>query len=312
MGLVNSSNLAAANTTFETTVNDIFSNGAPGVYQTFTDVVPCEGTSIELVVVDGLPAVREWVGPKQYADLRAYKVNVALRKWEATFELKREFVDGDKSGVVGKRLSDFARRQGFMYDKIVIDALVANAIAGYDASNLLADAHANQATGATADNLTTSALSFAEFRTMHDALSQMKDGSGEPLGIYPTHLLCGSLTQRTAMEVTGSNRPSPIGNTGTVDASSSVVAVHSFENYIGGSCQVIVSNRITGNEWFAFDLSKGTKPYLLAEFRKPMAVSQTDPDSPARFENDVYRWSIECDASPLPGAWQLAYGSVTA
>lgn len=114
------------------------------------------------------------------------------------------------------------------------------------------------------------------------------------------------------MEVTGSNRPSPFNSSGAQDASSSVVAVHSFENYIGGSCQVIVSPRITGNEWFLFDLSKPVKPWLLAEFRAPVAHSQTDPLSDARFELDEYRWSIEADASPIPGAWQLAYGSVTA
>lgn len=310
--LVNQSNLAAANTTFDAAVSQIFSGRPPGCYQEFTTVRPAQGTSYELVVAAHLSSVREWIGAKQYNDARAYNKNIPLRKWESTISLPRVQVDGDKTGVVGQMLSDFVAEQGDVYDKIVLDALIANTVTGYDGSALLADTHAHQATGATADNLSTSALSFAEFRTAMDALEQMKTLGGEPLNTFGTHILCGSLTRRTAQEVTGSNRPAAIGNTGTVDATSSVVAVHSFENYIGGQCQVIISNRITGNEWFLFDLKKVVKPMMLAEFRKPTAVSQTAPESDARFENDEYRWSLECDVSPFPGPWQTAYGSVTA
>lgn len=309
--LVNQSNLAAANTTFETTVNDIFSGTAPGTHTAFTEVVPADGTSIEIVVAADLSAPREWIGSKQFADMRAYKKNVELRKWERSISLPRTQVDGDKTGVVGKRLADFARGTADLYDRIVYDALIANAITGFDGSALLADAHANQVTGATADNLATAALDFPLFRTAMDALEQMKTLGGEPMGIYGNTIVVGSLLRRVAMEVTGSNRPAPVANNGALDTGT-IVAVHTFENYLGGSVNVIVTPRITGNEWFLFDLSKSTKPMLLAEFRKPTAVSQTSPESDSRFENDEYRWSLECDASPCPGAWQLAYGSVSA
>lgn len=312
MTILASENLAIANTTVITAVNSVFENGPPGVYKTMTMVTPASGTSIEIVVVDGVGQVREWIGPKQYQNFRAYRKNVVLRKWEYTFELDRVLVDQDQSGAVGQRINTLKNRLEQTYDKIIIDAFLANSITGYDGSALLADAHAN-VNGTTYDNLTTAALSHAEFKTGMQVLELSTDEAGSPLGFYGRKLLVGPAQRRVGMEVTGSTRLVSISSSGTENATSSVVATGAYENYLGGSVELIVSPRITGNQWLLFDDSKpGCMPYILAEFQKPYIVSQTDLDAPARFENDVYRWSLEAYLSPVPGAWQTSYGSVTA
>lgn len=314
MSLVNKSNLDVANTAIITAVNSVFDGITEKPFQQFTTVTPAEGTSVDIVVVDGLPRPREWVSgsAKQYHSLRAYKKNIARRKWEATFELDRIDLDGDKSGVVGQRAAAFAQRQGSAYDQVVTEALLANSITSYNGQPLLSNSHPN-VNGSTYDNLTTSALSHAEFKTAMQTMELWTDENGEPLQCYGTTLMVGPANRQKAMEVTGSNRLVAVSNAGAQDATSNVVAAGLLENYIGGSVQVIVNPLFrSGAQWFLFDLSKSVKPFGLAEWRKPEIISQLDMNSPSRFELDVYRWSLEFDASPYPLAPQYAYGSVTA
>lgn len=311
MALVNKTNLDVVNTSLYAAVNGVFENPLPGSYSLYSDVFNAEGDSYDIVVVDGLPTLREWTGAKQYQDAQAYRKNIPLKKYEATFELQRTTVEYDKSGVVGRRINAFAKNLERSYDKICMDFLIANATTGYDGSNLLADAHA--VGSSTFDNLTTAAISNAEILTAQQYFESLTDIAGEPLGMYPTHIVCGHRQRRIAMELTGSTRLTAINTSGAQDATSSVVAIGAYENYIGGSLQVVVSPRITGNQWFMMDLSKpGLRPVAFGIFRQAQVIAVTDMASASRFENDVYKWSLELDAAPGPAAWQTIYGSVTA
>jgi len=311
-GITLESNLAVANATVNETIGRIFSQGLPGSFQEWTQTIPCEGNSLELVVVDGVPRVREWLGSKQSKSLRAYKKSVSRRRWEATLSLSRATLDGDKSGAVGQRIADFGARVSRMPDDIMYSALLANAITGYDGQALLANSHPN-VNGTTYDNLTTSGLSHAEWKTAVNTMEECTDESGEPLGMYPTHLICGPDSRRVAMEIAGPTRLVAVSNAGVENATSSVVAAGQYENYLGQSINVIISPRIRGAEWFAMDLGKpGLRPYFLAEFRKPELISMTDMNSHQRFFLDEYLWSMEADLSPVPAAYQCSYGSVSA
>jgi phage major head subunit gpT-like protein len=306
-------NIDAANTAFTTAVSDVLSGSAQSVHAQFTDVIEAEGESIEVLVCDGLPMMREWVGAKQYHDLRVYRANYPIRQWESTFALPGVKVRGDKTGLVAKRVGEFAGRIPSMLDKIVIDSMLANALNCYDGTTLLSNSHANVGTGGTSDNLTTSALSFAEFKTAVQAVEETADENGKFLGLQVTHLLVGTAQKRIGMEVTGSMRPVPAKNDGTFDGTSSIVAAPLLQNYLGGSVQLIVSPYITGNEWFAMSLNQpGVRPYGLAVFRSAHEIPLVDESDPARFDNDEYRWSIEADLTPFPMAWHTIYGSVTA
>lgn len=313
MGMTGASNLDAANTAFTTAVSDVLSGSADAVYTQFTETIQAEGESIEVLVCDGLPMMREWVGSKQYHDLRAYSQNYPLKQYEATFSLPGTKVRGDKTGVVAKRVGEFAARIPSMVDKIVIDALVANSLTGYDGVALLSDSHVNVGSGGTSDNLTTSALSFSTFKTAVQSIEETADENGKFLGLQCTHLLVGTAQKRIGMEVTGSMRPVAMDTSGAQDTTSNVNAAVLLQNYIGGSVQLIVSPYITGNQWFAMSLNQpGVRPYGLAIFREATHIPLTEDRDPARFENDEYRWSIEFDATPFPMAWQSIYGSVSA
>lgn len=311
-GLTLESNLSVANTTVDASVTKIFENGLPGTANIFTTVIPCDGNSLNLVAVDGGSAVREWLGAKEEASLRAYSKTVNRRRWESTLTLSRATIEGDKSGAVGqavKNWSDSKLRN--MFDKIVYDALLANSITGYDGQAILSNSHPN-VNGSTHDNLETAALTFTLAQTIFDTMASIRDESGEPLGIRPTHLVVGPSLERLAKEIAGPMRIVPVSNAGAQDATSNVVAAGMYQNYIGENLTVTISPYILNNEYFFMDLSKGLTPWAMAQFRAPQLIQMTDMDSYSRFHLDEYKWSVEADLSPVPYAWQLIHGSVTA
>ena len=306
--LVGRANLAAANTVFETTCNEVLSGQAEGYINRYASKFSADGTSVDLLMVDGLPQVRQWTGSKTYYDLRAYKLNVARAVYEASISQKRVDVDGDRTGIIGKRLAAFARRAPSMYNKLVVDALVANTALCYDGQALLANSHPN--TAGNADNLEAAALTLALLKTAIQAIELRTDELGEPLGLYPDFLLCGPAQRTLALQLTGSVRPVAVGTSSALDAATVGGAVV-LENYVGGELDVGIDPRITGNAWFVMATKGEAKPYYLAEFRAPEAISQTAMDDEARFTLDEYRWSIEFDLGLVPGAWQAIHGSVT-
>lgn len=310
-------NLAAANREFDTSVSSIFGDRPDGQYQLFTDVQDVSGsTNVDQIVVDGMPALREWTGARQVQGARAYRNNVALRKWEKTIELPIEYVRGDKQGEVGRFLQRFVESERFMFDRICISSgLVAN-VTGYDGVSLMNNSHGNVGTGGTSDNLETAALNYGIFRTAQQKLTEMMDEAAEPLNIAPTLLLVGTASAEVAKQVTGSEKIMGIGDDGLLVASGGSGLDNGvgglLPNYIGGGVAVAVSPRITGNEWFLMDTSKGAKPLVLYVFSAPEGVIKDDPKDDNMFFSRALLAGIHCDASPAGGAWQCIVGSVTA
>lgn len=310
--LIGQTNLDVANTSINTAVGKIFNALGQTVYRDLFAVLPAAGTSMDFVVVDGLPQVRELIGPIEHKNLRASKKNVALRKWEATFDLPRELVEKDQSGVVGQRVSAFSARLETMPDKIAWDAILANSITGYDGQAALSDAHPN-VNGTTADNLSTAAFSFAEFRAGQEAAGDLTDENGEPLDVNLRTIIVGEELRRTALEIAGPMRPVAMKNDGTLDGTSSIVAATGFENYDGQNCRVIVWKRMRNSEWLLADTASGDlKPWAFVEFEKFRLISQLTEASDSVYERETYSWSARGYYSPVPMAWQKIYGSVTA
>ncbi len=305
--IVNGAALDAINTEFNAAANEVFSGGAPGTWEMYTTKQPCSGTSVTLPLVDGVPALREWLGPKQFKELRGYALNGALRKWEASMRVPLDEINGDKSGVIAARLRDFVGRNATMYDKVISDAILANPT-GYDGVAFLSASHPN-VNGTTHDNLE-SAWSYAIVRAAMNTMELVTDEEGENLGVFPTHLMVGPANSREAMELTGSDTPRGFDAAGEPDGT--VIQQEIVQNYKGGSIEVLVNKRWRGNQWLLMDLSKGmAKPMFLGEFQAPAPAVKDQPDDDNVFFDDEALYSLTAKATPLPMCWQLAHGSVT-
>lgn len=312
MPIVNKSNLDAVETAANTALNSIFDQGFQSTFEQFTTRVDGSGESfVHMVLVDGFPVIREWTqGSKYFKSPRAYKLEVSRRRWERSVRVPLDDIEGDSSGVIAQRMGSWAGRVAQDLDKIVFDELLGNPT-GYDGVSLLNNSHPN--TGGTTDNLQTAAITFSLFNTARVAMREVADEDGEPIDIIPTLLVVGPDQERIAQEITGSDRWVGIDTSGAQDQTSNVNAAVLLPNFVGGSVSVISTPRITGNEWFLMDTSKGdAKPFALVDFRTHQVTFKDDPSDDNVFFNDELLASIDLKASPAAGAWQCIHGSVTA
>lgn len=307
-GILNQAQLDAANTAFETAATSIFSSNEQGQANLLTLERTHTGTSVDLVVCDGFPAIREWTGSRQTKQLRAYHVNKILQDWEATIGVPVKMINGDRTGVVAESLANFVRSAVEAKEKIIWDTLLANAVTGYDGSALLANAHPNVA-GSTWDNLEAAALTMALFKTAVNAMREVKDEAGRPLGIQPTDLFVGPDLEEMGKICTGSEKIFGTDNAGAIGGT--VINSAVLANYIGGSVKLHVVPYITGNQWFLTDLSKSTKPMYLAMFSPLITTIIDDPKSQNVFYDKQVLYGMSMSATPTPLSWQCIHGSVT-
>jgi len=299
--------LDAATTAFEDAANDIFSGENNNLSDLFTTRTTQTGKFAELDLVDGIPQIREWVGSRQAKNLRAYSLTAPIKPWEATIAVPVDDINGDRTGVVAARLTDFAARTARVYDQIMIPALLANPIC-YDGSALLSAAHDSEA--GPQNNITTDALNYSPFQAARASMRLITDYRGEPIGLAPSHLLVGPALEEAALQVTGADKVQVVDANGQLGGTGVDAGV--IQNYIGTGTQVIVSSRIKGNQWFAMDLTQGrAKPMYAAEFMAPRTDSFTDPKDPNIFYDDEAIFGITAKLTPMGMNWRTIYGRVT-
>lgn len=297
-GIAGQLNQAAANTAYLAAADGLFARPPEGPWSLFTDVVPCDGQTLEIDALGPSPIVRELVGSRRYGSLRSYarRERVVMYSTDA-LELSRLQVEKDKSGIVSKRLSDYLSASANFWDKPVIDKLLANPV-GIDGVSILNDSHSYGAAGATWDNKVTIALSPDTFNTGIVAMAGVRFENGEPAGMYPTHLVCGPKLEKMARDLCeNAFRPFPMAATG-LEAYVSALAPTAIPNWMAGKIQVVISARFVDgthdDDWLLMDLSKpGVRPIIMGEALAPRAVVVDDPQSEPMLQRSSYAYYVE-------------------
>lgn len=272
--------------------------------------------AINVPYVNAHPALRQWTGSKQFKSLRAFDQNVPIVSYEASIDLPRLRVDGDKSGAVTSELSNFVSSMNCALEKLFISNITTNTWTSYDGVALLSTSHTYSSTigsSSAGNNLSTSALSWTTYNSGKYAMKSNLNEAGFPfVSMFDLVLVVGPKQERVALEVTGAQRAIGINSSGAFDATSSVVGVAAIDNVYRGDATVVVSQHLTGNEWLLVNRGAGSmRPFFLAEYRSLEPQMQTAWDSDARFLHDTYRYSVEGDLGLAAGPWWLVYGSVT-
>ena len=308
--LAGSSTLAAASAYFNGQIlGGVFDNPQSFITQSLMTDITEKAKSARLQITLATPALREWLGSKQIKSLRALEQEILIKKYEKTIGVQRFDVENDRTGSVISAMDRFIQQIPDDVEQLLVNMLIANTALGYDGAAMLADSHSYS--NSTGDNLTTSALGFETYRAGVQAMALFCDESGRSLNIRPNILLVGPKQERIAKEIVGATRPVPF-SASAQDASSSIVAVTTIPNAFQGECTVLVSNKITGNQWFLFDTTKSVKPVIRAVAEELSPVLLDNRERSYVFVNDEYLFSAQGYMGFGPGPWQLSYGSVTA
>lgn len=244
---------------------------AEATYTAYTSEEDIDGKYLEFAWLTNDPVMAKWVGKRVYDAMRAEKTSIVAEPYQKGF--KESIIDilGDKSGLIAKNIADKLNNPAADKDKLAFAKLITGfADTGYDGVAYFSTAHPNGPAGANQSNTSSDALTRSSFKAARQAMQELSDENGEPLGISPTVLMVGPSNEDMARELClGQYRLQGISDTGATDPASGIDAAGAVDNVSRGyGIRVVVNPRLKGaydGHWFLIDDSKGAKPIVMGK-----------------------------------------------
>lgn len=292
MAIANQDAVADARGMYEALANSALQNNkANGAWSRVARKVSGgSGVSHQSIVAGATPTWAELEGERDFAGFRKYTRTTPLKTYHKSIELKRADVVYDKDGSTAAALNNLVREFDDIYDKLVFDKLSGNPT-GVDGVAIL---HATHPFGSstTWDNITSTALSFAEFDNMVEDMMNLKNEFGDPLNLRPRVLVAAVDIRREALEIAGAqDRPVSVATSGAmggVVGGSSITNIYKSDNW-----EVIITPRFTAGQWVVID--PDFPPIKLVEWRAPEAIIVDDMTADTRVRKDVFLYGAEAD-----------------
>jgi phage major head subunit gpT-like protein len=152
-------------------------------YPQICTVVPSDGYDEAYGMLGNVPGVREWLGDRQFKELRAANFSIVNKHWESSLLIKKTDIKDDRMGLYGPLMEQLAVEAAHHPDELVLSDLLPNgdAQACFDGQFFFDTDHSWGDSGSQSNDLTSdatdhTAVTAAEFRTAyHAARSAMLD-----------------------------------------------------------------------------------------------------------------------------------------
>lgn len=161
-------------------------------YPRLCTIVPSDGYDEEYGVLGSVPQVREWLGDRQFKDLRGAKFTIVNKEWESSLLIKKTDIRDNRLGMYRPVMQNLGARAARHPDKLLLSDLVVNGVSNacLDGQFMFDTDHSWGDSGTQDNDLTTAIVDKSdptvdEFRAAAvTALQQMllfKDDQGELL-----------------------------------------------------------------------------------------------------------------------------------
>lgn len=144
-------------------------------YPRICTVNPSNGSDEKYAMLGNMPGMREWLGDRQFHDLRASTYEIANKHFESSLLIKKTDQDDDRLGMYGMPMEQLAIEAAYHPDELLF-ALVNNAeaTAGWDGQYFFDTDHLWGDSGSQSNDLTynaddPNAVTAAEFRAAYHA-----------------------------------------------------------------------------------------------------------------------------------------------
>lgn len=243
-------------------------------------------------------AMRKWEGERQLDNVKTHGFKLGNELYEKTFGVRRIDVDDDKLGVYNDRVIELARLAAELPDDLVFDALFdgETAVHWFDGLPFFAANHKvdpYDGTKGTQKNLHTSkALTAENYAYGRAEFRKFKGDDGRPMNYSPNLLVVGPDLEVTAKTIVhASVIPSTL-STGAGNAAKGTAIQDNVA--LRGTAEVVVSNKITGSDWYLIHKSGNEAPLIFQE-RDPAEFTRLfNREDPNVFWLDKYvfgsRW----------------------
>lgn len=153
--------------------------------------IPSRSLDEKYSMIGNLPGMREWIGPREFKELRAADYVLANKHWESSLQVQKTDVRDDRLGTLGMRIRQLAREATYHPDELLFANVVntGEANACYDGQFFFDTDHSWGDSGSQSNDLTYNAVDHTavtptEFKAaFHAALIQMlgfKNDQGKP------------------------------------------------------------------------------------------------------------------------------------
>ena len=297
--LINRDKLAGAYINFNTRFNKALAEAKPK-YEQICSVFPSDSPVEQYNWLGAVPKMKLWVGDRELQKLVAEKYSINNYDWANGIEVSRDDLRDDKLGLTGNRVADLANQGLKAIDSEVAyklnNAFAAPAGLTYDGQFLIDSDHtASTESGQTAQSNTagTTALSDTSFNAGIAAMMAFKDNNGEPMDIFPTHLVVGPATWNLARTIIQQTTKA----SGESNLNQSIV-------------QLVVMPRITLGKWFLIDASQGVGPIIVQIRQQPtFREPNLGENSLEFFYRRNFLYGADLTFGVGLGMWQTIYGS---
>lgn len=243
-------------------------------YPTICTIVNSDGADEEYGMLGSVPAVREWLGDRQFNSVRAAKFTIENRPWESSISVLKDHIDDDRLGLYTPLYENLATRAARHPDKLILGELLTNAETSVclDGQFFYDTDHQWGSSGAQS-NLISTAIAAAATPTINefkDALSaavqamlKYKDDQGEFIhddAVYglDSGMQLVALVPLHYLDV--ANRATTYG----------IMVNNGETNVPAVVAQIVSTPRITGNQFDLLRVDTPVRPFIFQE-REPLS-----------------------------------------
>lgn len=238
-------------------------------YPQVCTVIPSDGADEAYGMLGNVPGIREWLGDRQFKELRAGTFTIANKHWESSLLIKKTDLADDRMGMYGPLMDQLAIEAAYHPDELFFTALVnGESTACFDGQYFFDTDHSwgdsgtqdNDLTYAAATGTTPTAAEFrAAFHQARTALVKFKNDQGKflnrpiTMGMSSLLLVVPPELELTAYEAL----------TATILSNNSNVVID--------SPKIVVSPHLTNAaKFYLFNTGSPLKPFVF-QAREPLS-----------------------------------------
>jgi phage major head subunit gpT-like protein len=237
-------------------------------YPKLATIVQSDGADEAYGGLGSMPGVREWLGDRQFKELRAGTFTLANKHWESSLLISKNDMADDRMALYGPAIENLGQEAACHPDELFFQTMIAGATtACFDGQNFFDTDHAwgdsgtqdNDLTGAAATGTAPTAAEFrAAFHTCRTTMLKYKNDQGKFLN-RPTTMKGKNLVVVVPPEM---ELAAYEGLTATILGNNSNVVIDAPE--------IIVSNYITdAATFYVFNVGSPLKPFIFQQ-REPL------------------------------------------
>jgi phage major head subunit gpT-like protein len=269
-----------------------------------TTPMPSTGYANIYPWLETVPGFKEWVGDRQFQDLKGQLYEVPNRKFELSLAIPEDNIRDDTYGVFAGMLPMLAAGWPIQLYELLVEVFT-NRVKAWDGKVLFSTTHKYGKN--TISNLVTDALSKTSFEAAFTAAAAWLFSNGKPCRTQFTHLLYGQKLEGTVFDLI--NNDYVVNPTLAADSSTYVGGAVKNRNY-KKVIPVQVPDFVGDYDdyWCLLDCSKPIKPAVLQRRKEPQVRMTTDPEK-IEEEGEV-KIMASGRAAAAPTFFHLAYGGV--